>query len=1028
MSREEIRAGCDVLFSPGQVIEVRALGDQGTFSGYYNDLDKLAADAEALDSTPQFKGIYFTLNPVNPALLARKVNRISKQGKTDASTSDQDIARRVWFPVDIDPTRPAGISSSNAEHGEALAKAAKIKGFLSEMGWPAPVMADSGNGAHLLYRVNLPNDKESTELVKDCLTALSQLFTNSQSSVDTANHNASRIWKLYGTVSRKGDHTEDRPHRRSELLEVPEELIPVPVSDLMLLASLKKTDESSKGSISSTSKNDTTGSIDLGDWLTSHGLGYEEKPYSGGRLFVLDDCPFSGAHKDGAYAIQFSSGAIFAGCHHDSCGGGTQRWTELREMYEGAREGAAKRRPSRMTSEEYDQKRRQDAREKAQAKNKYYGNVPEEVKTAIGDALGCPPIKEGESDRINHTAEAARILREGDPVQYILDSFRTDHEGDEIVARCLIMSFASRAVINSNGLHVLVTGESGKGKSHAFDTMLQHIPPTSRLDGRLSDKALFYTEGITPGTAICLDDIGLSEQMQETLKGVTTSFKKPFLYRTVNKDRKGQTCVIPERCVWWVAKVEGSGDDQVWNRMLTCWIDDSREQDDKVLIRELTAAAQLPGTNEGVRDEILICHHIWSQLLPAYVVIPYAEKIRFSSSSNRRNPGMLLDLIKSVAILHQYQRERETISKTTVVYATAQDFKQACQIYQALNGVSGGQASKLTRSEAELVRLIVATGRTEFSMIDLQLLSERSYNSVRKLLHGSSSHQSHYSGLLEKCPAISLLDRTDVTEGGDVSRRQRVYTWDHEQYKAWASGGGCWLDRNDNDSTDGDDSGRWRKDGGSVPLSNETQSDTEIENNNNNNSFSTSWRKDEHVQSVQEPARTYYSAPEISATSAITDQNQTSDSFAPGDSPSDKIFDSGNDPLSPATPPLLPLSEIDPSDYHQIDGVWSGPCAVCGSKWVQYVERVTPQMKKEGRFSTRKICQKCRDKARNEISKTFTILPGVLNIAGMVPTNTPRGKCKVCHQNGITWEDPETHDGLCEICHSLAQLQQGATA
>lgn len=112
----------------------------------------------------------------------------------------------------------------------------------------------------------------------------------------------------------------------------------------------------------------------------------------------------------------------------------------------------------------------------------------------------------------------------------------------------------------------------------------------------MSDKALFYAEDLKAGSAICLDDVSLSEQMQETLKGVTTSFKKPFIYRTVNKDRKGQTCIIPERCVWWVAKMEGTGDDQVWNRMLTCWIDDNKEQDNKVLARELSAAAALPLT------------------------------------------------------------------------------------------------------------------------------------------------------------------------------------------------------------------------------------------------------------------------------------------------------------------------------------------------------------------------------------------------------------------------------------------------
>ena len=193
MSKEQIRGACEFLFAPGQVVEVRALSDTGTFSGYYNDIDRLAADAEALDSTPQFKGIYFTLNPVNPALLARKVNRISKQGKTDASTSDQDITRRRWLPVDIDPTRPSGISSSNEEHEEALTKAKKIRGFLSEMGWPVPILADSGNGAHLLYRIDLPNDAAATQLVKDCLTTLSQFFTDARTSVDIANHNASRI-------------------------------------------------------------------------------------------------------------------------------------------------------------------------------------------------------------------------------------------------------------------------------------------------------------------------------------------------------------------------------------------------------------------------------------------------------------------------------------------------------------------------------------------------------------------------------------------------------------------------------------------------------------------------------------------------------------------------------------------------------------------------------------------------------------------------------------------------------------------
>ena len=61
----------------------------------------------------------------------------------------------------------------------------------------------------------------------------------------------------------------------------------------------------------------------LPDWLNEHGIFVKsQKPYAGGTLFTLDQCPFSSAHKAGAYAIQFASGKIHAACHHQSCGSG----------------------------------------------------------------------------------------------------------------------------------------------------------------------------------------------------------------------------------------------------------------------------------------------------------------------------------------------------------------------------------------------------------------------------------------------------------------------------------------------------------------------------------------------------------------------------------------------------------------------------------------------------------------------------------------------------------------------------------
>ena len=121
---DEIRTAVNVLAPDSSVVEVRALADGATHSGYFDDYAALARAAEALDADPSVAGIYVTLNTVNPALLARRANRIKMRlSRKDATTADADIIRRRWFPVDIDPVRPSGVSSTDEEHDAALAAA-----------------------------------------------------------------------------------------------------------------------------------------------------------------------------------------------------------------------------------------------------------------------------------------------------------------------------------------------------------------------------------------------------------------------------------------------------------------------------------------------------------------------------------------------------------------------------------------------------------------------------------------------------------------------------------------------------------------------------------------------------------------------------------------------------------------------------------------------------------------------------------------------------------------------------------------
>ncbi len=217
--RAEIERAISLLFEPGDVMEVRIPKTRaGVVAGYF---DSSSAMAEAIcyaDAKYRAGGVYYVLNRIDPALLGRAYNRLKEHA--EHTTADNNILRRRWLPVDLDPVRPAGISSSEAEHAAALQRARTIaEDMASEWEWP--IVGDSGNGAHLLYRIDLDNDREALTSVSGALAELDRRYSDGTVRVDVTSANAARIWKAYGTIARKGDSIPDRPHRLSCILEVP---------------------------------------------------------------------------------------------------------------------------------------------------------------------------------------------------------------------------------------------------------------------------------------------------------------------------------------------------------------------------------------------------------------------------------------------------------------------------------------------------------------------------------------------------------------------------------------------------------------------------------------------------------------------------------------------------------------------------------------------------------------------------------------------------------------------------------------
>ena len=74
---DDLRSFLAVLSCPGDVREVRIPTSRRTDSGYFDDPVALAAAVRPYDGR---ENVYITVNPVDPALLARAANRI-KQGR-----------------------------------------------------------------------------------------------------------------------------------------------------------------------------------------------------------------------------------------------------------------------------------------------------------------------------------------------------------------------------------------------------------------------------------------------------------------------------------------------------------------------------------------------------------------------------------------------------------------------------------------------------------------------------------------------------------------------------------------------------------------------------------------------------------------------------------------------------------------------------------------------------------------------------------------------------------------------------------
>jgi len=327
INESEVRKTVALMKPNNEAFEIRIIyGNKLTYSGYFNSADALmtAFDRDIQDYADC--NIYMTVNALNDGCMARdQRNRFLRNPK--ATTSDKDVTGYEWLFIDLDPERPSGTSSTDSQLAIAKDIGNKIYVFMKQIGFNKPLMAYSGNGVHLMYRIRLQNNEENKKLVEKCLKTLDMLFSTDAVKVDVKNYNPARVAKLYGTLAQKGCPSEEYPHRMSRIVS-DGEVLKNDIAYLQKLVSYYPQEEKPQAY-----NNYRPRDFDLETWLNKYGIGYQKTSFSDGYKYILSECPFDSNHKGkDACLFQGRDGRIGFHCFHNSCA--DKKWRDFRLLYE----------------------------------------------------------------------------------------------------------------------------------------------------------------------------------------------------------------------------------------------------------------------------------------------------------------------------------------------------------------------------------------------------------------------------------------------------------------------------------------------------------------------------------------------------------------------------------------------------------------------------------------------------------------------------------------------------------------------
>lgn len=313
-------------------------------------------------------------------------------------------------------------------------------------------------------------------------------------------------------------------------------------------------------------------------------------------------------------------------------------------------------------------------------------------------------------------AEALSLLKSPDLMTHILHDFAAlGVVGEESNKLTGYLAAVSRLL--DRPLALLIQSASAAGKSSLMDAVLDLIPEEDVVRySAMSGQSVFYMgdKGLSHKILAIAEEEG-AKQASYALK-LLQSEGRVTMASTGKNPTTGMLethdYTVEGPVMLFLTSTAIDLDEELLNRCMVITVDESREQ-----TRAIHALQRSRETLEGLvakmeRDRLLKLHRNAQRLLrPIAVVNPYADQLSFrdDQTRSRRDHVKYLTLIRSIALLHQYQRDLKTHGALRYIEVIPEDIALANELAQDVLGRTLDELLPQTRKLLTLLQAWVKT-------------------------------------------------------------------------------------------------------------------------------------------------------------------------------------------------------------------------------------------------------------------------------------------------------------------------------